>query len=164
MAKKQTVDSFMAIQPVARLHCKTRPGHWRLILENEDEFSATLDEVATIPDMIAHVVRDKQVIGYETLWMTRRYEQQIGPVGLLKINGYSPEDNQAVINGQYPFYRTFNLSSWTSPHLQKQTAKDLVQYIQNNFSRINTKYAFISAAQLKKSGWHFSDDELISEP
>ncbi|MCU7834355.1 MAG: substrate-binding domain-containing protein [gamma proteobacterium symbiont of Taylorina sp.] len=162
--KTPPVNPSLSVQPVARLHCKTRPGHWRLILENEDEFSATLDEVATIPDMITHVSRDRQVIGYETLWMTRLYEKQIGRVGLLNINDHSPEDNQAIINGQYPFYRTFNLSSWTSPHLQKQTAKDLVQYIQNNFSRVDAKYAFIPAAQLKKSGWLFSGDELTGEP
>lgn len=151
-------------QPIGRLHCKTRPGHWRLILENEDEFSPTLDEVATIPDMISHVAKDKQAIGYETLWMTRLYEQKIGQVGLLKVNGFSPKDKQAVVNGQYPFYRTFNITSWTSPDLQKETAINLVKYIQDNFERVDPKYAFISATQLHKAGWIFSNDELIGEP
>lgn len=161
---KKMTSSQSNIQPIARLHCKTRPGHWRLILDNEDAFSPTLDEVATIPDMISHVVRDKQAIGYETLWMTRLYEQQIGQVGLLKVNGYSPEDKQAVLNGQYPFYRTYNISSWTAPDLKKESATELVKYIQDNFARVDQKYAFISANQLKKSGWQFSNDELIGEP
>ncbi len=43
------------IRPVARPHCKVRPGHWRLLLHNEDLFSPRLAEVSTIPDMIAIV-------------------------------------------------------------------------------------------------------------
>ncbi|NOQ79681.1 MAG: hypothetical protein GQ546_09805 [Gammaproteobacteria bacterium] len=163
-SKKEFNKTPSAIQPIARLHCKTRPGHWRLILDNEDEFTPTMDEVATIPDMISHVAHDTQAIGYETLWMTRLYEQQIGKVGLLKVNGYSPEDQQAVLTGQYPFYRTYNISSWTHPDLKKETATALVTYIQDNFQTIDQKYAFISANQLKKYGWKFADDELIGEP
>ena len=46
-----------AIQPVVRLHCKKRPGHWRHLLKNEDLMSPRLFEVGVIPDKIgrAHV-------------------------------------------------------------------------------------------------------------
>jgi phosphate transport system substrate-binding protein len=151
------------IQPIARLHCKTRPGHWRLILDNEDDFSPTLDEVATIPDMISHVIREQGTIGYETLWMTKRYAK-IGNVKLLKINGHSPKDKQAILDRLYPFYRTFNMSSWTHPDLHKSSATALINYIQDNFERVDKKYEFISAKQLRASGWRFNDEELIGEP
>ena len=45
----------LKIQTVGRLHCKIRPGHWRLLLDNEDLFGPRLQEVGTIPDMISLV-------------------------------------------------------------------------------------------------------------
>ncbi|MDH4318615.1 MAG: substrate-binding domain-containing protein, partial [Desulfobulbaceae bacterium] len=44
-------DSGMPKRPIrviGRLHCKQRPGHWRLILDNEDQFSPAMIEVGSI--------------------------------------------------------------------------------------------------------------------
>ena len=53
------------IQAIGRFHCKNRPGHWRLILPNENLFSPRLSEVGSIPDMIAKVTSQKAAIGWE---------------------------------------------------------------------------------------------------
>ncbi|MBF0128137.1 MAG: hypothetical protein HQM02_13130, partial [Magnetococcales bacterium] len=44
------------IQAIGRLHCKLRPGHWRALLWEPDDFSPRLEEVGTIPDMIYRVM------------------------------------------------------------------------------------------------------------
>jgi len=41
-------NSNQLINPIARLHCKLRPGHWRLILDNEELFSTQLNEVSQL--------------------------------------------------------------------------------------------------------------------
>ncbi|MCG6552766.1 MAG: substrate-binding domain-containing protein, partial [Candidatus Magnetominusculus sp. LBB02] len=53
------------IRPVVRLHCKTRPGHWCLILGKEDLFSPKAMEVGSIPNMLSQVAALKGAIGYE---------------------------------------------------------------------------------------------------
>ncbi|MCK5092182.1 MAG: substrate-binding domain-containing protein, partial [Gammaproteobacteria bacterium] len=55
-------DNFAKkIQPIARLHCKVRPGHWRLLLQNEDLFSPELASVGVISDMISKVGKSKKM-------------------------------------------------------------------------------------------------------
>jgi len=160
--KKAQLPSIAPIQAVARLHCKNRPGHWRLILDNEDQFSPTLLEVSTIQDMIHRVARLPDAVGYETLWMVERYGK--GTVKTLKVNGFSPTDVQALVANDYPFYRTYNISSWTAPHLAKPEAKALVDYLMQEFHRVDPKYGFVPASRLREAGWRFHGDELIGEP
>ncbi|HHB92578.1 MAG TPA: hypothetical protein ENK59_05125, partial [Thioploca sp.] len=64
------------IQVLGRLHCKQRPGHWRLILDNEDLFSPRMSEISTIPDMLSEVANNPYAIGYETLLMNDHYQFQ----------------------------------------------------------------------------------------
>lgn len=161
-AGKEKLPTITPIQAVARLHCKNRPGHWRLILDNEDQFSPTLLEVSTIQDMIRRVARLPDAIGYETLWMVERYGK--GEVKAVKINGFSPWDNQALVEGKYPFYRTYNISSWSAPHLARPEAKALVDYLMQEFHQVDPKYGFVSAARLREAGWRFSGEELVGEP
>ncbi len=66
------------IHVIGRRHCKLRPGHWRLLLAQQDLFSRDLLEVGTIKDMIASVSTDPLAIGYETLWMVQRYRGRAG--------------------------------------------------------------------------------------
>ncbi len=160
--EREKLPTIAPIQAVARLHCKNRPGHWRLILDNEDEFSPTLLEVSTIQDMIQRIARLEDAIGYETLWMVERYgKDTVKPVN---ISGISPYDTAALIANDYPFYRTYNISSWSAPHLSKAEAGKLVAYLIAQFHRVDSKYGFVPAAALRDAGWRFHGDELIGEP
>ena len=106
-SKEGTKGPNLPIQPIGRLHCKLRPGHWRLLLDNQDLFSAALQEVGAIPDMISKVASNKRAIGYEVLWNASRYKDR-GRVKPLKINGDSPDNQEALASG----YRVYNLTTW----------------------------------------------------
>ena len=41
-----------SVHPVVRLHCKLRPGQWRLLLDNEELFSPDLLDVGAIEDTV----------------------------------------------------------------------------------------------------------------
>jgi len=150
------------IHPVARLHCKNRPGHWRLILANEDHFSTITNEVSTIPDMIRQIAEQPGTIGFETLWMTRLHNKY--PVKLLNIDGNSAKDEQALLDGRYPFYRNYNITTWTNNETRKPLANELVHYLQSHFESVDQKYGFVSSKKLRKAGWKFKDGELIAAP
>lgn len=150
------------IQPVARLHCKNRPGHWRLILADEDQFSAATQEVSTIPDMIQRISTQPNTIGYETLWMTRLHNEH--PVNVLSIDGYSPMDIDALLDGRYPFYRVYNITTWESDETRNPLADELLQYVRNNFKSVDQKYGLVSSDKLRKAGWRFERDELVGTP
>lgn len=151
------------IQPVGRLHCKNRPGHWRSILDNENLFSPRLNEVSTISNMISAVASDPFALGYETLWMTRREATQ-GDVKAVDINGVSPFDEQDVLKGRYPFYRVYNLTTWQPEHLANRYATELVTYLKNNIGQVDPKFGFIPYTQLQDAGWRFEREELIGGP
>ena len=150
------------IQVLGRLHCKQRPGHWRLILDNEDLFSPRMSEISTIPDMISEVANNKYAIGYETLWMNNEYYQSQGKTKILSIDSVSPSDNEKLVNGDYPLYRTFNVTTWElKPNVEAQKLlKHLTDYMEN----IDPKYGIIPVQQLRSAGWKFKDNEVIGEP
>jgi len=156
------------IKPIARLHCKIRPGHWRGLLNNEDQFSPRLFEVGVIPDMISQVSRNTGAIGWEVPLMVS-YHSKKGKVRMLKIDGHEPTDLNYVLSGKYPLYRSYSLTTWdkssdkhhkkTNP-LTKKLVLFLQQYIEQNHKEIN----YIPPSQLKRAGWKFRGDELIGEP
>jgi ABC-type phosphate transport system substrate-binding protein len=153
----------MPIQPVGRLHCKIRPGNWRLLLDNEALFSPGLLEVGAIADMISVIASNPRAIGYEVMWNLIRYKKK-GRVKALRIDGYSPEEGENLISGKYPLYRVYNLTTWegkgvTNPHAQK-----LVEYLLQHVENIDETHGIIPASRLRKAGWKFEDDELIGEP
>ncbi|NOR51273.1 MAG: hypothetical protein GQ470_01515 [Gammaproteobacteria bacterium] len=158
----ETLPEIGPVQPVARLHCKNRPGHWRLILADEDHFSPVTQEVSTIPDMIQRVAGQPGTIGFETLWMTRLHSEH--PVKALHVDGNSPEDIQPLLDGRYPFYRSYNITTWESEKTRKPLANELVRYFQSHFESIDPKYGFVSSDKLRKAGWHFKGDELVAAP
>lgn len=151
------------IQPIARLHCKLRPGHWRLLLNDKDRFSPDLFEVGAMPDMISQIAVNPGAIGYEVLWITQLYKDR-GNVKFLKINGYSPDNPSDVISGNYPLYRAYHFSTWESENVANPDAQKLVNYILKQVEHLDKKFHIISASRLKKAGWKFSGTELIGEP
>jgi hypothetical protein len=151
------------VQPIGRLHCKLRPGHWRLLLDNEDLFSPSLLEVGAIPDMISQVASNPSAIGYEVVWNTARYREQ-GKVKILRINGISPLDQDALIRGRYPLYRVYNLTTWHGEGLTNPKAEKLIQYLLKAIKGLPEEHNIIPASRLKEAGWRFKGDELVGEP
>jgi DNA-binding transcriptional LysR family regulator len=153
----------MPIQPIGRLHCKQRPGHWRLLLDNEDLFSPLIIEVGAIPDMILQVSNNIRAIGYETLWMVRLLRNR-GKVKVLKINGYDPSDPVNLSSGKYPLYRVYNLTTWEGEGMTNPLAQKLVNYLLKQVEYLDSKFGLIPASRLREAGWKFRGNELIGEP
>jgi len=149
------------IQVLGRLHCKQRPGHWRLLLDNEDLFSPRMSEISTIPDMISETANNPYAIGYETLWMLQNYQSK-GNVKVLSIDSIAPTDNAKLASGDYPLYRTFNITTWESkPNFEAQKlANYLIEFMEN----IDPIYKLVPVQKLRAAGWKFQDNEIIGEP
>ncbi len=152
----------LPIQTIGRLHCKIRPGHWRLLLDNEDVFSPRLQEVGTIPDMISLVANARGAIGYEVMMMVDRYQAQ-GKVKALSINGFAPTTNN-LLTGDYPLYRTLNITTWEDETNNNPHALKLLEYLLAKAPEFEKKFTIVPAAKLKESGWHFKGNELTGEP
>jgi len=152
----------LAILPVGRLHCKIRPGHWRLLLDNEDLFGPRLQEVGTIPDMISLVAQAPDAIGYEVKMMAERFRDE-GKVKALTIDGQAA--NRAnLLAGRYPLYRTLVLTTWEGENIAKPEADRLVEYLLQEGERLAEQYDLVPASALREAGWQFKDTELIGEP
>ncbi|MEW6601446.1 MAG: hypothetical protein AB1499_10795 [Nitrospirota bacterium] len=155
--------TYSLVLPVGRLHCKLRPGHWRLVLDNKELFSPDLIEVGAMPDMIAKVSANPGAIGFETIWMMRYYED-MGKTKFLKINGHSPEDPANILSLKYPLYRVYSYATWEGKNLENPYAVKLGEYLMQAAEHLDAKYAFIPASELRKAGWKFSGGELTGEP
>lgn len=151
------------VQPVGRLHCKTRPGHWRSMLSSGDEFSPRLFEVGVIPDMISQVSRNVSSIGWETPLMVEHHQNR-GKVKMLFIDGQSPTNIENVANGNYPLYRSYSLTSWSTDSEKSRQARKLIQYLQQYIEKIHQDIGFVPVTTLRAAGWKFRGDELIGEP
>lgn len=151
------------IQPVARLHCKVRPGHWRLLLDNEDMFGTRLFEVGVIPDMISQVARNPQAIGYEVPLMMQTYRTS-GEVKMLTVNGHAPGDTGAVLAGKYPLYRTYHLTVWNTDTRAAKRARELVAYLRQHIEKVHAEIGFIPVSRLQAAGWKFRGEQLVGEP
>lgn len=152
------------IKAVARLHCPKRPGHWRLMIDGAEGFGARVIEVGSIPDMISSVAGNKDAIGWEVLSMVAKYGS-LGKVKELDIDGLSPHDTDALASGAYPFYRVYNITTWTSPTAGNKKADQLVEYLKSEMRNIDpAKFGFVSAERLRKAGWRFTGEELTGGP
>jgi len=151
------------IQPVVRLHCKKRPGHWRALLDNQDEFSPRAKAVGTIADMIKQVGDNVTAIGYETPFMLKIHKDK-GDLKILSIDGNHPDDLKKLLKAEYPLYRTYSMTTWSGENNKNAKAEKLLSavkaYVENN----GEQYGFIPASQLRAAGWKFRNDELIGEP
>ena len=152
------------IRVVGRLHCKQRPGHWRLILDNEDLFATKLYEVSSIRDMIATLSDTRGTIGYEVLWNIGRHEAA-GKVKPIMISGADPRREEDMLTKKYPFYRVYNITSWREKSgVDKEAGRELADFLRKKFSTVSAEYGIIPAERLREAGWHFSADELVGEP
>ena len=158
------LDFDIPIKTIGRLHCKKRPGHWRLLIDNEDLFSPRLLEVGAIPDMVAVVAANQGAIGHGAMWLTTDYYKNVGMVKTLKINGYSPKNVNALLRGDYSIYKVFNITTWEGDGHVNPLAQKLADYILKQVERIGREYNVVPASSLRKAGWKFKDNELIGEP
>jgi len=160
---KGTPGKNILIQPIGRLHCKKRPGHWRLLLDNSDLFSPDLQAVGAIPDMISLVASNPGAIGYEVMQMVREYQTK-GKVKELKIGGLDPSDAQHLVSGDYPLYRTYNITTWEGENDKNPHAQKLVERLLAEIDHVDKKYGIIPASHLRQAGWEFKENELIGGP
>ncbi len=150
------------IRPQARLHCKQRPGHWTLILKDLQHFSPTLKEVGVIPDLVAKVGQEEDAVSIETPFMIGAYQKD--PVKMLKLDGFAATDIDYVASGKYPFYRTYNMTTWSKGGKQRKEALKLINFLKGHLENNYHQYAMVPVSKLKKAGWKFKGDELIGEP
>lgn len=152
------------VQPVTRLHCPLKPGHWRVILDNESQFTARKVEIKEIPDYIAKIASTKGSIGYEVLWNQERYQGRTR-LKAIKVDGHHPADAEAVIRRRYPFYTVYTMTTWARDDGANPVAADLIRYYREHFDRtLAEEYHIIPATRLKEAGWRFRDEELVGEP
>ncbi len=151
------------IKVIGSLHCAKRPGHWRLLLDNEDLFGPRFTNVGEMADNIAMVVKDVGVISYETLNVARRFQDKSKWKGL-HVNGHDPDDLTALLKGYYSIYRVFNVTTWSGKNVENPQAILLVRHLMEYVAKTGKDAGLISAAKLKEAGWKFKDDELIGEP
>ena len=166
--KKNKSEFQHLIKPIARLHCKVRPGHWRGLLNHENQFSPRLFEVGVIPDMISQVARNTGAIGWEVPLMLSVHRKK-GAVKMLKIDGHAATDLDYVLSGKYPLYRSYSLTTWEKDSGNQKAninseANKLVKYLQQHIEKVYAEVTFIPPSQLRRAGWKFKDDELIGEP
>lgn len=151
------------IDSIGRLHCKQRPGHWRLLLDNEEQFSSRLDNVSNIADMINQVVAKPYAIGFEELWQMERLDK-LGKAKAIMINSIAATDLERLAKGEYPLYNTLSLTTWEDDATRNPQAAKLVQYVLENMDKIARKYGIVSAKKLRAAGWIFNENELVGEP
>lgn len=151
------------IQAIGRFHCKLRPGHWKLILPDEKMFGPMVVEVGSIPDMITQVGSQPDAIGWEVLSMVAHYAD-LKKVKPLKINGKLPTDKEAIAARTYPFYRTYNVTTWEGKEVANPKAQALVEYLLREVENLDLKFGFVSSKRLRAEGWQFKENELIGEP
>ncbi len=161
---KITGASGQLIQPIAFIHCKKRPGHWRLLLDNEDLFSVRLQTVVAIPEMIFQVASNPRAIGYEIPCLALQQYQDQGQVKTIKINGMDPLLTDFLVRNQYPLYRVFNMTTWEDEVARKPEAKKLVDYLMEYMALHGEKYWIASSKRLRQAGWKFKGNELIGAP
>lgn len=151
------------ITTIGRLHCKQRPGHWRLLLDHADLFSPRMQEVGAIPDMLMQVANTPGAVGYETLAHVMRYRGQ-SAVKRMTLNGLDPADTDALAAGLYPLYRAYYLTTWETPALANPHAAGFVRYLREAFGRQRAQFGIAPTEALRRQGWRFKGDELVGEP
>ncbi len=151
------------VQPVAFIHCKNRPGHWRLLLDNENLFSPRLRTVITIPDVVSAVAASKMTISLTSSYHAHVADKDRGKVRGLTIDGIAATDLAAVARGRYPLYMTLSMAYWRdSTHLEAQHR--LLAHLDRTVEQHAAALRLVPAARLRQNGWRFQGEELVAAP
>jgi phosphate transport system substrate-binding protein len=151
----------MLIQPVARLHCKIRPGRWRP-LNTSDELSPSIMLVGAIDDNLEFISRTKGSIGYESL--QQGMDDKYTKLKKLSIDGIGPSDLAGLAHGDYPYYRSYTFTVWEGQHLDNNYSGQVIDMINKEIASFDNGLGAVSATVLRKNGWKFSKNELVGEP
>ncbi|MBF0560232.1 MAG: hypothetical protein HQL08_15790 [Nitrospirae bacterium] len=152
------------IKTIARLHCISRPGHWRLMLDKDEYYGPSMKEVGSIPDMLALVAASRESIGSEVLSMVEKYKYG-GKVKIVKINGHSPNNPADLASFKYPYYRTYTITTWQGKGVENPKARRLAEYLMNAVETLDpARFGFVPSSGLRKAGWKYSGSELVGEP
>ena len=82
---------------------------------------------------------------------------------MLRVDGVSPTDGEALVQGRYPYYRVFNVTTWAgAPNADR--AAELVNWLKRRFESLPADYGVVPASRLRAAGWRFLGDELVGEP
>ncbi|MEO5339873.1 MAG: substrate-binding domain-containing protein [Magnetococcus sp. MYC-9] len=153
----------LPLHVVGRLHCKARPGHWRLLLDTENMYSPRMKSVANIPDVVSEVMANPGAIGYETLTNIAHYTQGRAPK-VLRLEGQDPRDLSAIATLRYPLYRTFELAIWEEKALRNPHVDGLVAFMLKEVETLGAEHGFVPVARMRENGWLFYGDEVVGEP
>ncbi|MBF0455395.1 MAG: hypothetical protein HQL72_11345 [Magnetococcales bacterium] len=149
------------VKPITRMHCKIRPGHWRLLIDNEDLHSPMIHNVSSIPDMMDTVAADPKAVGFLARWLLT--PKQLERLKILTLDNLHPDQSGVVVDGRYPLYNVVNITTWSGAS-QKEEAQKLVRYLLSHQESYDPAMFIIPADHLRKAGWRFVGDELIGEP
>ncbi|MBF0379711.1 MAG: hypothetical protein HQL69_01760 [Magnetococcales bacterium] len=150
------------IKTFGATHCKIRPGHWRLLIDSDNNFTPRFKPVAWGKESILSIINNPQAVAWETLLSIKRYGK--GKVKALKVDGRHPSELNKLISGEYPLYRTFSVTTWTGKDVENPHAQKLVAYLIKGIEAKSSQIGLVSASQLRKAGWKFKENELIGEP
>ena len=151
-----------AITAVTRLHCKVRPGHWKLLIGSEDDFSPLISDVGAIPDVMQQVRSDLNAVGYADPDQVSMYATQT-EVKIIHVNGIDINDADAVTEKHYPIYRVHSLTTWNQGSDQSKVLVD--HLIRHANSADSPKYRYLTPSdRLRAAGWKFNGNEVIGEP
>ncbi|MBF0179195.1 MAG: substrate-binding domain-containing protein [Magnetococcales bacterium] len=151
------------IHVVGRLHCKARPGHWRLLLDTDNLFTPRMKEVSSIPDMVSEVMAKRDSIGYETFTNILHYQKNPGPK-FLRVEGQDPHDQAAIATLRYPIYRTFALTIWEDKAMRNPHVDGLVDFMLEEVEKLGPEHGFVAVSRLREAGWRFHGEEVMGHP
>jgi phosphate transport system substrate-binding protein len=131
---------------VTRLHCKSRPGHWKTILPDADAFRQQRLNVSSAADMVQRVGDFKGAIGH----IGSTWDFEAGHrLKVLTVDGYPPSAEN-LRNKHYPFYR--NLSAVTDQHPSKDV-QTIIKEVQSGpaFAAVAERYGLLKLNHLEAS-------------
>ncbi|MBF0308945.1 MAG: hypothetical protein HQL56_05405 [Magnetococcales bacterium] len=150
------------IRPVARLHCETRPGHWRDILDNKNLFLQQTHFVSSIPDMVDAVAANPDAFGWVSRWVVENPANK-GRIKWLKLDGVDADDAKSVAAGKYIYYKVMNMTTWEGAAANAK-ADRLIEHLLTRFDPAKHASFIVHANVLRQNGWMFEGNELIGKP
>ncbi len=132
---KEVGGKDQPIAVVTRLHCKSRPGHWKTILPDAKSFRKLRFDVESADEMVKRVSDFETAIGHTG--STWEFESG-NKVKHLTVDGLEPTAEN-LKNGKYPFYRP--LSAITDLHPSKDVLK-IIHEVQHGkgFAKVAEKF------------------------
>jgi len=120
---------------VTRLHCKKRPGHWKTILPDADDFTKERINVSSADEMVKMVTKFDTAIGHiGSTWIFDNNSN----VKAVSVNNVDASAEN-LKNKTYPFYRKLSAVTSMDPSEDVLTTIRQVQY-GKSFEAIARKY------------------------